>query len=193
MRVHEILIIGLIIVAAVVVCAGLGAWEGRTGARQVAGPQYSSSILGIPASTPSEIPIGRRIRVYLGSEIAGEPAFTIVAGRVYRGHDLRSPFLTLEERQVYSGSGAAGPLLYRFDDNQVLPANTDGPAQFVQRDKTIYFGADPLAPALFTFEGTRVYRGDPENGRILATSNTVLNDPDLVKLVTIVLFMETLE
>jgi outer membrane protein assembly factor BamB len=192
MKIRELLIIGLIVVAVMVACAGLGLWAGRSGTQRVVG-LHASVILGIPVTTPPNISSGRRIRLYLGPEIAGEPAFTIVAGRVYRGNDLHDAFLTLDQKQVYSGSGTAGPLLYQFDGSQVLAGSPTGPAQFIQRDSTIYFGPDPEAPALFTFQGTRVYRGDPESGRIVATSNTVLNDPDLVKLVTIVLYMETLE
>lgn len=192
MRAREILIIGLILAVVVLACGVVGLWVGRAGTQQGADTQRSA-ILGMPVSTPSKILIGRRMWLYLGPEIAGEPAFTIVAGHVYRGNDLHDAFLTLDQKQVYSGSGTAGPLLYIFSDSEVLAGSGDGPAQFVQRENTIYFGPDPAAPTLFTFQGTHVYRGDPEQGRILATSNTVLNDPDLVKLVTIVLYMETLE
>lgn len=192
MRTRDILIVGLIFAVVVVACGVVGLWAGRAGTQRGASVQ-GSAVLGMSVSTPSRILIGRRIRLYLGPEIAGEPAFTIVAGHVYRGSDLHDAFLTLEQQQVYSGSGATGPLLYRFSDSEVLAGGGDGPAQFVQRENTIYFGPDPAAPALFTFAGTHVFRGDPEQGRILATSNTVLNDPDLVKLVTIVLYMETLE
>lgn len=192
MKMRDILIMGLVVVVVVVACAGLGLWAGRSGAQRAAALERAT-VLGMPVSTPPHLLGARRIRLYLGPEIAGEPAFTIVAGRVYRGGDLQEALLTLEQKHVYSGSGTAGPLLYRFDDNRVLAGTGDGQAQFVQRDNTIYFGPDTNAPALFTFQGTHIYRGRPEAGRILATSNSVLRDPDLVKLVSIVLYMETLE
>lgn len=84
MKIHEFVITVLIIAGIGVACVGLGWWAGRAGTQQVAGVQYSS-VLGVPISTPPDIRSGRRIRVYLGPEIGKEPAFTIVAGRVYRG------------------------------------------------------------------------------------------------------------
>lgn len=188
MNMRGFLIITLIVVSVGIACLGLGWWAGRTGTQRVTGLEYSP-VLG----TPVILRDGRRIRLYLSPEIQGEPAFTIMVGRVSRGDQLEKPFLTLEDKRVYSGGGTDGPLLYRFDGNQVIEAHNDGPTQFVQRDNKIYFGPDPQAPVLFTFEGTRVYRGDARNGRIFVTSNTVFNDSDLVKLVTIVLYMETLE
>lgn len=177
-------IIALIVVGASVACAGP---VGQTG------PQQAVPLDSVGASgTPVALRDSRRIRLYWGSEIQDEPAFTIVAGRVHRGEDLTNPFLTLEDSKVYSG-GTDGPLLYRFDDDRVIEGQGDAPTRFVQRAKKMYFGSDPEAPVLFAFEGTQVYRGDPTNGRVLVTSNTVLNDPDLVKLVTIVLYMDTLE
>lgn len=193
MKLREFVAIGLIIVAVALAGVALGWWVGRAGAQRVTAVRYST-VAGMPASTPADnIRSGQRIRLYMGPAIQGEPAFTIVAGRVYRGSELTRPLLTLEGKHVYSGDGPAGPLLYRFDDNRVIEGAGDEPTRFVQRDNNIYFGSDPQAPVLFSFAGTHVYRGDPGQGRILATSNTVLSDPDLVKLVTIVLYMETLE
>jgi hypothetical protein len=180
-------IIALIVVGVSVACIGPGQEEGR------AGVQQAVPLDGVVTSaTPVALRESRRIRLYWGSEIQEEPAFTIVAGRVYRGEALTNPFLTLEDRKVYSG-GMDGPLLYRFDEDRVVEGYGDAQTWFVQRANKMYFGPAPEAPVLFTFEGTQVYRGDPTNSRILATSNTVFNDPDLVKLITIMLYIETLE
>lgn len=187
MKTHELLIIALITISVSIACAGCGRRVSRTSAQRTA---ESEDI--VVSDTPVALRQSRRIRIYLGPAIQQEPAFTIVAGRVYRGDRLDDPFLTLEGKQVYSG-GVDGPLLYHFDNGQVIEGRADGPAQFVQRDHQIYFGPDPRAPVLFSFEGTHVYRGDTSNGRVLARSNTAFNDPDLVKLVAIVLYMETLE
>jgi hypothetical protein len=186
------LTIALIAVGVCMVCAALGWTAGRFGARQMA--DLSGIIVnGTDISTPT-IRSGRRIRIYMGSEIQGSPTFTLVAGRVYRGDQVENqPMLTLEGNLVYSGNGTDGPLLYRFDGNQVMEAHGNGPALLVQRNSNIHFGPDPQAPVLFAFEGTHIYRGDVSHGRVLATSNTVLDDPDMVKLIAIVLRDETLE
>lgn len=191
MRLRDVTIIGLVIVGVVFACVMLGWWAGRAGAQRME-PVQAGSILGIPAGTPPLIPIGPRIRIYFGENIDGAPAFTVLGGRVYRGDKLQNPLMTLEEAEVHSG-GPDGPVLYRFEDNRVVEAYGDGPTQFTLRGSELYFGDDPNAPILFHFEGARVYRGDAGQGRILATANTVLDDPELMKLVGVVMFMQTLE
>lgn len=188
MSVRKRLTMALILLGVASVGLVLGCWAGRPDTRR----EVDSDDI-IISDTPVALRESRRIRLYLGAQIQGEPAFTIIAGRVYRGDAVGTPFLTLEEGNVYSGAGTDGPLLYRFDDDQVLEGAGDTFTRFVQRGDQIYFGSDPQAPVLFTFKGTRIYQGDPSRGRVLATSNTMLSDPDLIKLVAIVLYMETLE
>lgn len=188
MTVRGVLLITVIIIGVATACAGMGWYAGRSGAQQLAA-QPQTALTG----TPISLQTGRRIRLYLGPDIQGEPAYTFVAGRVYRGRQLDQPFLTLEDKRVYSGGGVRGPLLYEFTHNRVVEAGPDGQVAFVQRDDAVHFGSDPQAPLLFTFEGTHVFWGSPSDGRVLATSNTVVNNPDLIKLVSIVLYMETLE
>ncbi len=188
MRIREFVFMVLILLAVGGMSVAFGWWAGRAGAQRGAG-----AVMGLAVGTPVDLRSGRRIRVYMGPEIVGEPAFTIVAGHVYRGSQLGRPLLTLENRRVYSGGSTAGSLLYEFDNSRVVEAGGGGVVRFVQRGHSIYFGLDPQAPVLFSFQGTRIYRGEPADGRILATCNTALTDPDLIKLVSIVLYMETLE
>ncbi len=172
------------------VCGALGWWAGRSGAQQMSSVQ---PVQGVEVSTPTDIRMGRRVRLYLGPQITEEPAFTIIAGRVFRGRELKNALLTLEGNRVYSGSDTDGPLLYIFAGDQILEASGTETPQFVQRGNTIYFGTDPNAPPMLTFQGAHVYRGDPALGRIIATSNTAITEPDLIKLVSLVLYMEYLE
>ena len=175
-----------------VACGGFGWWAGRTGAQRLA--QLEKRIItGTPVGLPGNIRFGQRVRLYMGAEIKDDPAFTIVAGRVHRGGVLDHPMMTLEQSEVFSGGGAAGPLLYRFVGDRIVEAGLEAPVLFVQRDNKIHFGTEPDAPVAFTFNGTHIYRGNTDYNRILATSNTVVNDPDLMKLVSLVLYMETLE
>lgn len=188
MNTRGVILIALIVIGVAVTCVVMGWYAGRSGAQQMSGLS-SAALTGTPVSLQS----GRRIRLYLGRDVGGEPAYTFVAGRVYHGSQLGQPILTLENDRVYAGSGPAGPLLYEFTDDRIVEGQASRRTAFVQRDNAIHFGPDPNAPALFTFEGTRIYWGSPGDSRILATSNTVINDPDLMKLVSIVLYMEILE
>ncbi len=191
MNTRGVLTIALIISGVAATCGGLGWWAGRTGAQQLAKTPDTAI-----AGTPVSIQTGQRVRLYWGARIEGEPAYTILASRVYHGSNLDQPFLALEDKKVYSGNGPSGPLLYEFADDRIVEARAGGqtgPTAFVQRQNTIHMGADADAPALFTFDRTQVYWGDPSENRILATSNTALNNPDLIKLVSLVLYMDILE
>ena len=188
MRIRGFLIIAFMIVGVGVTCMGLGWYAGRSGAQQLA-DLPNVAVTGTPISMDREW----YVRLYLGSRISGDPAFTIIAGRVYQGNRFGKPLLTLKDKRVYSGSGPTGPLLYEFKGDRIVEGGTSERIAFVQRNEQIYSGPDPQAPTLFTYEGTRVYWGTPGDGRILATSNTTLDDPDLMKLVSIVLYMQILE
>lgn len=195
MNVRSFVVISAIVAGVAVACVGLGWFAGRSGAQQMAGLS-EMPINGTEVSDSSgRRLIEPRVHIYLGDEISEEPLVTIAGGRVYPGSQIgRQPFLTLENKHVYSGGSSRGPLLYKFEGDRVMEAGAREQIAFVQDGDKIRFGPDPQAPTLFTFENSHVYWGERSEGRILATSNTDLaGNPDLVKLVTVVLYMEVLE
>jgi hypothetical protein len=192
MKLWWFVVLGLIVIGVSVACLGLGWWAGRSAAQQITTPVEGIPVAGgTTASSASSA--SQRLRLYYGPEIDGNPAYTIVDGRVYRENSLDDPILTLREHRVYAGDHPDAPLLFRFTDDKIVEGAGDGPVRFIQEGNRIHVGPDPSAPTVFTFAGTHIYRGTADDGRILATTNAVVINADLVKLMALVLYMDTLE
>lgn len=182
-------VFGLVAIGVSITCVGLGWWAGRSATQQMNTPVEG---MPIAAETVSNR-MGSRLRLYYGSQIDGRPAYTFVEGQVYREDSLRDPVLTLKDGRVYAGDHPDAPLLFRFEGDQIVEGSGEGPVRFVQQGNRIYIGADPGSPPAFTFAGTHIYRGTVDDGYILASTNAVPINADLVKLMALIVYMDTLE
>jgi hypothetical protein len=182
-------VFGLIVIGVSMTCVGLGWWAGRSAAQQM-----SISVEGMPiAAETVSSRMGSRLRLYYGPQIDGRPAYTLLEGQVYREDSLRDPVLTLRDGRVYAGDHPQAPLLFRFEGDRIIEGTGEGPVRFVQQGNTIHISADPNSPPVFTFAGTHIYRGTVDDGYILATTNAVPISADLVKLMALIVYMDTLE
>jgi hypothetical protein len=189
MKFWWIAVFGLIVIGVSITCVGLGWWAGRSAAQQM-----SIAVNGMPiAAETVSSQTGSRLRLYYGSQIDGRPAYTFVEGEVYREDSLHDPVLTLRNGRVYAGDHPEAPLLFHFEGDRIVEGAGEGPVRFVQQGNTIRISADLDSPPVFTFAGTHIYRGTVDDGYVIATTNAVPINADLVKLMALIVYMDTLE